>query len=59
MKRLLLTPHTPYDKKNKTPILIPRKGVFEVIFFGSPAIRFRGPMGFASPGYPGFALVGK
>jgi hypothetical protein len=46
-------------KDQKTPFLMPRKGVFEEIFFGSPAVRFRGPIGFASPGYPGFTIIGK
>jgi hypothetical protein len=32
---------------------------FADISFGSPAFRLRGPIGFASPGYPGFAFIGK
>jgi hypothetical protein len=27
--------------------------------FGNPAFRLCGPIGFASPGYPGFAIIGK
>lgn len=28
-------------------------------FFGNPAIHIHGPIGFASPGYPDFALIGN
>jgi hypothetical protein len=41
------------------PILVPKMGAVVGNFFGIPAVRLRGPMGFASPGCPGFALVGK
>jgi hypothetical protein len=31
----------------------------EISFFGNPAVRVCAPMGFASPGYPGFTSIGK
>lgn len=41
------------------PILVPKMGAVEGNFFGNPAVRLLGPMGFASPGCPGFAFVGN
>jgi hypothetical protein len=38
---------------------MPRIGVIEDIFFDSPAVHFCEPLGFASPGYPGFKIIGK
>jgi len=45
--------------KTTAPILVPKMGAVIGNFFGDPAVRLRGPMGFASPGCPGFAIVGN
>jgi hypothetical protein len=47
-----------HHQKLKSPNPHAEERGFVDISFGSPAFRLCGPIGFASPGYPGFAIIG-
>jgi len=46
-------------RENKKPASSVGDAGLRNIFFGIPAVRFHAPLGFASPGCPGFTLIGK